>query len=88
MTTLMHTKPAYLSPSLSIPVFLTLQTNHLGAYKLTRLLEKKLVASKARIVTVSSVTHRIVTIRDVTAFLKGESVRSASLHQGCMTRSL
>ncbi|MEW5307215.1 MAG: hypothetical protein WDW36_009623 [Sanguina aurantia] len=46
------------------------QTNHLGAYKLTRLLEKKLVASKARIVTVSSVTHRIVTIRDVTAFLK------------------
>ncbi|MEW5310781.1 MAG: hypothetical protein WDW38_002545 [Sanguina aurantia] len=46
------------------------QTNHLGAYKLTRLLEKKLVASKARIVTVSSVTHRIVTIRDVKAFLK------------------
>lgn len=72
----MSAKPAHPAPSPSRPVLLTLQTNHLGAYKLTRLLEKKLVASKARIVTVSSVTHRIVTIRDVTAFLKGGGLRS------------
>jgi WW domain-containing oxidoreductase len=37
--------------------------NHLGPYTLTRLLEKKLVASKARVVNVVSVTHRITTIR-------------------------
>ncbi len=35
-----------------------LQVNHLGPYTLTRLLEPKLVASKARVVTVASVTHR------------------------------
>ncbi|PNH04950.1 WW domain-containing oxidoreductase [Tetrabaena socialis] len=34
------------------------QVNFLGPYQLTRLLEAKLVAGKARIVTVSSVTHR------------------------------
>lgn len=37
-----------------------LQTNHLGPYTLTRLLEKKLVDGKARVVTVASVTHRYV----------------------------
>lgn len=45
------------------------QTNHLGPYTLTRLLEKKLVESKARVVTVASVTHRMVTIKDAVAFL-------------------
>ncbi|KAF8072396.1 hypothetical protein HT031_000055 [Scenedesmus sp. PABB004] len=43
------------------------QVNHLGPYTLTRLLEKKLVASKARVVNVVSVTHRITTIRDARA---------------------
>lgn len=40
-----------------------LQVNHLGPYTLTRLLEAKLVASKARVVMVVSVTHRITTIK-------------------------
>lgn len=43
------------------------QVNHLGPYTLTRLLEKKLVASKARVVNVVSVTHRITTIKDAKA---------------------
>lgn len=45
------------------------QTNHLGPYTLTRLLEKKLVASKARVVTVASVAHRTTTLRGGKAFL-------------------
>ncbi|KAG2501756.1 hypothetical protein HYH03_000256 [Edaphochlamys debaryana] len=45
------------------------QTNHLGPYTLTRLLEKKLVASKARVVTVASVTHRTTVMADARAFL-------------------
>lgn len=45
------------------------QTNYLGPYTLTRLLEKKLVASKARVVTVASVLHRMASIKDVQAFL-------------------
>ncbi|PNW72029.1 hypothetical protein CHLRE_16g685400v5 [Chlamydomonas reinhardtii] len=45
------------------------QTNHLGPYTLTRLLEKKLVASKARVVTVASVTHRTTVMKDAKAFL-------------------
>ncbi len=45
------------------------QTNHLGPYTLTRLLEKKLVASKARVVTVASVTHRTTILKDARAFL-------------------
>ncbi|KXZ55707.1 hypothetical protein GPECTOR_2g1257 [Gonium pectorale] len=45
------------------------QTNHLGPYTLTRLLEKKLVASKARVVTVASVTHRTTIMKDARAFL-------------------
>ena len=40
------------------------QTNHLGPYTLTRLLEKKLIDSGARVVTVASVLHRMVTIKD------------------------
>jgi NAD(P)-dependent dehydrogenase (short-subunit alcohol dehydrogenase family) len=44
-------------------LLLLLQVNHLGPYTLTRLLEKKLVASKARVVNVVSVTHRITTIK-------------------------
>ena len=40
------------------------QTNYLGPYTLTRLLEKKLAASKARVVTVASITHRTVRIKD------------------------
>eukprot|EP00798_Chlamydomonas_sp_ICE-L_P023280 gene23280-30513_t len=45
------------------------QTNHLGPYTLTRLLEKKLVSSKARVVTVASVTHRTTLVKDAKAFL-------------------
>ncbi|KAL6750425.1 hypothetical protein V8C86DRAFT_2813036 [Haematococcus lacustris] len=45
------------------------QTNFLGPYTLTRLLEKKLVSSKARIVTVASIKHREVRIKDARAFL-------------------
>lgn len=45
------------------------QTNHLGPYTLTRLLEDKLVKSQARVVTVASVTHRRVRIKDALAFL-------------------
>jgi NAD(P)-dependent dehydrogenase (short-subunit alcohol dehydrogenase family) len=41
------------------------QVNHLGPYTLTRMLEPKLVTSKARVVNVASVTHRITTIKDV-----------------------
>lgn len=40
-----------------------LQVNHLGPYTLTRMLEPKLIASKARVVNVVSVTHRIDKIR-------------------------
>lgn len=43
------------------------QVNHLGPYTLTRLLEGKLVANKARVVNVTSVTHRITTIKDAKA---------------------
>lgn len=43
------------------------QVNHLGPYTLTRMLEPKLIASKARVVNVVSVTHRIDKIRDVKA---------------------
>jgi len=45
------------------------QVNHLGPYTLTRLLEKKLVASKARVVSVCSVTHRMTRLRDARLFL-------------------
>ncbi|KAF5827890.1 hypothetical protein DUNSADRAFT_18581 [Dunaliella salina] len=45
------------------------QTNYLGPYTLTRLLEKKLVSSKARVVTVASITHRTARIKDPKAFL-------------------
>ncbi|EFJ49458.1 hypothetical protein VOLCADRAFT_104328 [Volvox carteri f. nagariensis] len=45
------------------------QTNHLGPYTLTRLLEKKLVASKARVVTVASVTHRTIIMKNARSFL-------------------
>lgn len=41
------------------------QTNYLGPYTLTRLLEKKLAASKGRVVTVASITHRITRIKSV-----------------------
>ena len=41
-----------------------LKTNHLGPYTLTRLLEKKLIDSGARVVTVASVLHRMVTVKD------------------------
>lgn len=44
------------------------QVNHLGPYTLTRMLESKLVNSKARVVNVASVTHRITRIKDVRAF--------------------
>jgi hypothetical protein len=40
-----------------------LQVNHLGPYTLTRMLEPKLIASKARVVNVVSVTHRLEKIR-------------------------
>lgn len=40
-----------------------LQVNHLGPYTLTRMLEPKLIASKARVVNVVSVTHRFAKIR-------------------------
>eukprot|EP00878_Enallax_costatus_P001002 GHUV01001134.1.p1 GENE.GHUV01001134.1~~GHUV01001134.1.p1 ORF type:complete len:354 (+),score=120.84 GHUV01001134.1:515-1576(+) len=43
------------------------QVNHLGPYTLTRLLEEKLVASKARVVNVVSVTHRFAKIKDAKA---------------------
>ncbi|GBF90754.1 hypothetical protein Rsub_03055 [Raphidocelis subcapitata] len=43
------------------------QVNHLGPYTLTRMLESKLVASKARVVNVASVTHRITRIKDARA---------------------
>lgn len=46
-------------------VGLLTQVNHLGPYTLTRMLESKLVASKARVVNVASVTHRITRIKDV-----------------------
>lgn len=55
-----HAAAATVRPSLSL---LPAQVNHLGPYTLTRLLEKKLVASKARVVNVVSVTHRITTIK-------------------------
>mmetsp|Transcript_24448 Transcript_24448/g.53399 ORF Transcript_24448/g.53399 Transcript_24448/m.53399 type:complete len:355 (+) Transcript_24448:113-1177(+) len=45
------------------------QTNHLGPYTLTRLLERKLVASKARVVTVASVLHRTTRIKDAKGLL-------------------
>ncbi|WIA35876.1 hypothetical protein OEZ86_004259 [Tetradesmus obliquus] len=45
------------------------QINHLGPYTLTRLLEAKLAASRARVVFVSSIVHRFAAIRDVHAFL-------------------
>lgn len=45
------------------------QTNHLGPYTLTRLLEKKLVASKARVVCVASVKHRESRMSDARTFL-------------------
>lgn len=48
---------------------LQMQTNHLGPYTLTRLLEAKLVASKARVVTVASVAHRTTTLRSAQDFL-------------------
>lgn len=38
------------------------QTNFLGPYYLTRLLESRLVKAKGRIVNVASVTHRLVEI--------------------------
>jgi WW domain-containing oxidoreductase len=39
------------------------QVNHLGPYTLTRMLEAKLVDSKARVVNVVSVTHRFAKIK-------------------------
>ncbi len=45
------------------------QTNYLGPYTLTRLLEGKLIAGSARVVTVCSVTHRTVVMRDAKGFL-------------------
>lgn len=46
------------------------QVNYLGAFALTRLLEKKLVASHpSRVVNVSSVTHRFATLDDPKEFL-------------------
>jgi hypothetical protein len=39
------------------------QVNHLGPYTLTRMLEPKLIPSKARVVNVVSVTHRLDKIR-------------------------
>lgn len=44
-------------------LYVVLQVNHLGPYTLTRMLEPKLIASKARVVNVVSVTHRIDKIR-------------------------
>ena len=48
-----------------LPLLLLLpsQINHLGPYTLTRLLEAKLAASKARVVFVSSIVHRFAAIR-------------------------
>uniref|UniRef100_A0A061SEA7 Ww domain-containing oxidoreductase n=1 Tax=Tetraselmis sp. GSL018 TaxID=582737 RepID=A0A061SEA7_9CHLO len=46
------------------------QVNYLGAFALTRLMEKQLVSSApARVVNVSSITHRFVKIPDVHEFL-------------------
>ncbi|XP_075265339.1 uncharacterized protein LOC142357670 [Convolutriloba macropyga] len=46
------------------------QVNYLGAFALTRLLEKTLISSSpSRVINVSSVTHRFVTIRDAKEFL-------------------
>mmetsp|Transcript_29231 Transcript_29231/g.73454 ORF Transcript_29231/g.73454 Transcript_29231/m.73454 type:complete len:347 (-) Transcript_29231:618-1658(-) len=46
------------------------QVNYLGAFALTRLLEKKLVASQpSRVVNVSSVTHRVAVLDDAKEFL-------------------
>ncbi|KAG2492105.1 hypothetical protein HYH03_009596 [Edaphochlamys debaryana] len=50
------------------------QVNYLGPYALTRLLEPKLVASRARVVCVSSVTHRCYEIpTDPRVFLHSTS---------------
>lgn len=46
------------------------QTNYLGPFLLTRLLEPRLIESKARVVNVSSVTHRFCFIKDPVGFLK------------------
>ena len=78
------------------------QTNHLGPYTLTRLLEKKLVDSGARVVTVASVLHRMVTVKDALVGLLGErdpctplvilllddSLRQTALWFGSMWHSL
>ena len=45
------------------------QTNHLGPYTLTRLLEGKLAASKGRVVMVASIMHRTTRLKDPRVFL-------------------
>lgn len=47
---------------------MTSQVNHLGPYTLTRMLEGKLVNSKARVVNVVSVTHRLTKLKNVREF--------------------
>lgn len=58
--------PAFLKPLATLSI--VHQVNYLGGYTLTRLMEKKLVAGKARVVHVASVTHRITRIRNVRDF--------------------
>lgn len=45
------------------------QVNYLGYYTLMRLIEGKLIASKSRVVTISSVLHRLVALDTPEAFL-------------------
>lgn len=59
--TFMRDSPAQVS--LVILDHCAVQVNHLGPYTLTRMLEPKLIASKARLVNVVSVTHRLDKIR-------------------------
>ena len=47
---------------------LHMQANHLGPFLLTRLLEQHLVRSNGRVVNVSSVMHRLVSVTDARAW--------------------
>lgn len=65
---------------------LLLQVNHLGPYTLTRMLEPKLIASKARIVNVVSVTHRLDKIRSAGGCGAWQHTHHAAGHTCSCTR--
>lgn len=61
-----------------------MQVNHLGPYTLTRMLEPKLIASKARVVNVVSVTHRLEKIRCQAAGAWGPPPLSTAAQSGIL----